>query len=174
MQAFPASLEPTTKLDSILFVDNEPRPARPLGPPVPAGRDAPEPVALKVDYRFDPGWRYLAVSPRERISIPRGARSAIFWIHGNRSGDRLRSRFQDAAGQTFQIDLASLDWSGWRPVRFELDGRSGASHWGGPNDGIPHLPLSWEALLLIDSARRKSASAESILVASPYYVMDGE
>jgi hypothetical protein len=174
MQGFPISAEAITKLDSILFVDNRPQPARPLGPPVPAGRDAPDEIALKVDYRFDPGWRYLAVSTRERMSIPRGARSAIFWIEGNRSGDHLRSRFQDATGQTFQAGLGSLDWSDWRPVRVELDGRKEASHWGGANDGIPHLPLAWEALILIDSARRKDVSDRSILVAPPYYVLDGD
>ena len=44
-------------------------------------------------------------------------------------------------------------------------------HWGG-RDGTPHLPLTWEALLLIDSAPPGPMGPHSILVASPFYVLD--
>ncbi len=49
---------------------------------------------------------------------------------------------------------------------------SATPHWGGGGDGTPHLPLTWDALLLIDSARRGRSGPQSILVASPFYVLD--
>ena len=60
----------------------------------------------------------------------------------------------------------------WRPLRIELRPHTATSHWGGAGDGTAHLPLTWEALLLIDSARRGRSGPQSILVASPFYVLD--
>ncbi len=88
-----------------------------------------------------------------RWQFPDEAQAAILWVRGNDSGDFLRCRFHDATGQTFQPDLGRLDWSGWRPLRIDFGPHSTASHWGGANDGTVHRPLTWEALLLIDSAR---------------------
>jgi polysaccharide biosynthesis protein PslG len=171
MSGFPAGPEPSTELDAILFVDNSPRPPRPLTLTA-ASADAPAPLALEVPYHFDPGWRYLTVAPRRPLAIPAEAQAAIVWVHGNESGDLLRCRFHDATGQTFQPDMGRLDWSGWRPLRIELRPHSATLHWGGAGDGTPHLPLNWEALLLIDSAHRDRSGPQSILVASPFYVLD--
>ena len=92
-------------------------------------------------------------------------------MRGNRSGDSLNCRFRDATGQTFQSALGRLDWTGWQPVRVDLHARADAGHWGGADDGVPHPPLSWDALLLIDSSRRHG-EPQSILVAAPYYEME--
>ena len=105
------------------------------------------------------------------MTIPAGAHGAIIWVRGNPSGDSLRCRFHDATGQTFQVDLSPLEWSSWRPLRIDF-AAAGESHWGGADDGIPHRPLTWEALLLIDSARREQPHPQSILVASPFYMME--
>jgi hypothetical protein len=171
MDGFPAGPDPSTELDAILFVDNAPRSPHPLRLSA-AGADAPAPLALDVAYHFDPGWRYLIVAPRRPMTIPASATGAIVWVRGNESGDLLRCRFHDATGQTFQPDMARLDWSGWRPLRIEFRPHPGTSHWGGADDGTPHLPLTWEALLLVDSARRQQSGSQSILVASPFYVFD--
>jgi len=171
VSGFPAGLERSTELDAILFVDNSPRSPRPLTLTA-AGTDAPAPLALEVPYQFDSGWRYLTVAPRRPLAIPAQAQAAIVWVRGNESGDLLRCRFHDATGQTFQPDMGRLDWSGWRPLRIDLRPHSATSHWGGAGDGTPHLPLTWEALLLIDSARRGGSGPQSILVASPFYVLD--
>ena len=37
-------------------------------------------------------------------------------------------------------------------MRLRVVFSSSTPHWGGAGDGTPHLPLTWEALLLIDSA----------------------
>ncbi len=171
MNGFPTQPGSTSELDEVLFVDNAPRAPRPLTL-ASAEADAPAPVALDVAYQFDPGWRYLTVAPRRPLTIPVEAQAAILWVRGNDSGDSLRCRFRDATGQTFQPDLGRLDWSGWRSFRIEFGSRSSTSHWGGADDGTPHLPLTWEALLLIDSSRRGHAAPRSIQLASPYYVLD--
>jgi polysaccharide biosynthesis protein PslG len=171
VSGFPAGPEPSTELDAILFVDNSPRSPRPLTLSA-AGADAPAPLALEISYQFDPGWRYLTVAPRRPLAIPAEAQAAIVWVRGNESGDLLRCRFHDATGQAFQPDMGRLDWSGWRPLRIEFGPHSATPHWGGAGDGTPHLPLTWEALLLIDSARRGRSGPQSILVASPFYVLD--
>jgi len=106
------------------------------------------------------------------VAIPVEARAAIVWVRGNESGDLLRCRFHDATGQTFQPDMGRLDRSGWRPLRIEFGTHSATWHWGGADDGTPHPPLTWEALLLIDSARRGRSGPQSVLVASPFYVLD--
>ena len=153
MGGFPAPPESSTEMHAILFVDNAPRPPQPLKL-TSSGADGPSPFALDVSYKFDAGWRYLSVAPSHPLAIPDEAQAAILWVRGNDSGDFLRCRFHDTSGQTFQPDLGRLDWSGWRPLRIELGSRSTASHWGGANDGTVHRPLTWEALLLIDSAQR--------------------
>ena len=35
-----------------------------------------------------------------------------FWFHGDASGHRLIARFEDAAGQTFQLPLTPIDFAG--------------------------------------------------------------
>jgi hypothetical protein len=134
----------------------------------------PQPSGLVVSYQFDPGWRYAMVTPQGQTTIPEGAKALVVWIEADGSGDSLRSRIRDRTGQTFQADLGQLDWNGWRPVTIPLDGRGDGTHWGGAADGVPHGPLAWEALILIDSARQKEAHQGTLRVASPFYVFDAE
>jgi len=47
-------------------------------------------------------------------------------------------------------------------VLFPLDDPR-AGHWGGANDGLPHYPLRWNTLLLIDSADRHQTQGEIYL-----------
>jgi hypothetical protein len=171
MTGFPDRSGTSTRFDAVLFLDNVAESPRRLAA-IAAGDDAPAAAALEVSYHFDPGWRYLAVSPQQPLAIPAAARGAIIWVRGNQSGDAVRCRFHDATGQTFQVDLARLDWSDWRPLHIDFSAASGAGHWGGANDGIPHRPIDWEALLLIDSSRSTHPQPQTILAASPYYVMD--
>jgi hypothetical protein len=169
MEGFPARRDLSPKLDAVLFVENSPRAPRPLSLSL-AGDDPPVLLALNFAYKFAPGWQYLEVAPRVPLKIPAEAREAVIWVLGNKSGDHLRCRIQDATGQTFQHEVANLTWNGWRPLWIKFDGQSSASHWGGANDGILHPPLAWEALLLIDSAVRDRAHSASISIASPFYV----
>ena len=171
MTGFPIQPGSATEMESTLFVDNRAQPPHPLNL-VAAGAQAPAPFALEIPYRFDPGWRYLGVSFQKAVTIPARAKAAILWVRGNHSGDALRCRFRDATGQTFQPDVARLDWTDWRPLHIDLTARPGTGHWGGADDGIPHPPLTWESLLLIDSARQQKPKPQTILAASPCYQVE--
>ncbi len=167
-EGFTTTSQPSGNFDAILHVNNAPQAPRPL-PVVATAREAPAPSAVEVSYRFDAGWRYLVVASRRPLVVPGDARAALIWVRGNDSGSFLRSRLTDATGQTFQPDLGRLDWQGWRPLRVDLHTLGRAGHWGGAGDGVPHGPLTWEALLLIDSSRKPQAQQQSIQVASLLY-----
>jgi hypothetical protein len=132
--------------------------APPEGPPaVGAG-------CLKISYRFDAGWKFVCLMPqgaaRERIE---GRPTAFgLWVYGDGTGNLLRLRLADRTGQTFQVRGETLRWKGWRYVLFPLDSAT-LDHWGGANDGLPHYPLRWNTLLLIDSAGRRQTQGEIYL-----------
>jgi len=168
MVDFPVREGEASGFNLTLFVDNAPRPRVPLAA-VAAGPDGPAPVALAVPYRFDRGWRYIEAAPSQ-ARIPAGTVALTFWARSTSEHDHLRSRYRDSTGQAFQLDLGRLGWTGWRPVTVPLDGSLIGSHWGGAGDGVPHAPLSWEGLVLIDSARRDAPHRGEILIASPFYV----
>ncbi len=127
---------------------------------------------LKVDYRFDPGWRYLVVRPRKPLAIPGKAREALYWLKGDGSGAHVRCRFADASGQTFQPDLGTLDFDGWKLIRIPLDGSAPGGRWGGSGEAVPRPPLRWEAVLLLDSPSRDRGGRGVAAMASPSYRLD--
>jgi hypothetical protein len=56
-------------------------------------------------------------------------------------------------------------------VTIPFIGESGGS-WGGANDGVPHAPLVWDGLILVDSANRENAHKGEVLIAAPIYVLE--
>ena len=44
-----------------------------------------------------------------------------FWFHGDASGHKLIARFEDAAGQTFQAPLTTIDFKGWREIEVPIN-----------------------------------------------------
>lgn len=111
-------------------------------------------LAMRIQYQFDPGWKYLCLSPGAEFQPIEGKPARLgVWIKGDGSGNIPRMRFTDSAGQTFQPDGEKLTYTDWRYVEFPLDGTR-AGHWGGSKDGIVHYPIKLETLLLIDSANR--------------------
>lgn len=59
-------------------------------------------------------------------------RRLSFWFHGDGSGHRLIARFEDAAGQTFQVPLTSINFEGWREIE------------------VPVVPTAWSQILRED------------------------
>jgi polysaccharide biosynthesis protein PslG len=129
-----------------------------------------EPVnALKIDYRFEPGWQYLllnALAERAR-SLPGTPEFFGMWVHGDGSGAILRMRFEDASGQTFQPEAGPVDWNGWRFVRFALSGE-GAGRWGGANDGVVRYPIRIVAPVVLDNPA--GAGAEGTIYVTGLFV----
>lgn len=137
-------------------------------------------AALRLDYRFAKGWRFVRVAParpgaadRAERPVPaeRGARpegrsgsssgeilgaeipgpaTYSVWVKGDGSGNVLRARVRDAKGETFQPAGLPVSWKGWRRVEMPLDG-SEAGSWGG--DGKVDWPIRWDTLILVDSTR---------------------
>lgn len=103
---------------------------------------------------FPAGWRYLVVSPRD-VRIPNNAVAVGMWVNGDGSGDYLRCRFRDAKGQVYQPDFGRVDWTGWKWVTAPLNNPTVGS-WGGPQDGVIHKPIVWDAIVLLDSALRNA------------------
>ena len=123
--------------------------------PAPDGLPAPGGGAVKIDYRFDAGWKYARLSPKPGPTLIDGTPVHLgVWVNGDGSGNILRARFLDDTGQTFQPDGPKLDFTGWRYVTFPLDGAK-AGHWGGAKDGVVHHPIKLETILLIDNAARQ-------------------
>ncbi len=124
-----------------------------------AGRDGAPGARLR--YEFGDGWRFLPIATASDAAIEGEPARMHVWIHGDGGGDRLRCRFVDATGQTFQPDGGGVDFKGWKLVEFPLRGNFGC--WGGAKDGVIHYPIKWNAVLLVDSATRTSHKGEIII-----------
>ncbi len=142
--------------EQTLFVECPPE-----GPPVPGMN------CLKIQYRYDPGWKFVRMIPeRESLRKIEGRPKALgLWIYGDGQGNSPRLRIVDSTGQTFQPESDPIDWKGWRYVLFAMDGSRGG-HWGGANDGVIHYPIRFDTLFLLDSPGGK-ATQGAIYISSP-------
>ena len=116
------------------------------------GRDA-----LRVDYRFSPGWRYTLGSLEKPIELAGKPSTMGLWVHGDSSGGLLLMRYVDASGQTFQPEGVPITWNGWRRVTFRLRGETGG-RWGGANDGVIRYPIRIEHPFVIDNPGGRGVS----------------
>lgn len=158
-------------MEADLHVDNAGTGGKPLKTSIDRDGGRAERV-LKIIYEFDAGWRYLVVRPRKPLPIPDKAREVLMWLKGDGSNAYVRCRIGDASGQTFQPDLGRLDFDGWKLVRIPLDGSAAGGRWGGAGDGVPHPPLHWESVLLLDSPDRDKGGRGAAVLASPSYRLD--
>lgn len=133
--------------------------------------EAPEPTptglrtAIRMDYRFAPGWRFACVNlPQPHVSIEGKPKAVGMWVYGDGSGNMLRCRITDSTGQTFQPDYGHITWKGWRFVTMRLDGGF-PGFWGGAKDGVVHYPIRWEAVVLVDSNQQSADKDWSIYIA---------
>jgi hypothetical protein len=135
---------------------------------VPPGMPPGGETALKVTYRFDPGWKFVRVAPRagRPVDMPGMPRAFGLWISGDGSGCLARMRFTDSTGQTFQPDGERMEWNGWRLVKFPLDG-SRSGRWGGADDGMIHYPIRLDTLFLVDNADQARPAKGEVMIAAP-------
>jgi len=138
--------------------------------------DAPEGLGesvrtIKISYAYDVGHMFGKVMPRtdELKKLPAGAERLEMWVHGDGSGNRLRVRYVDSQGQTFQSNLGVLDFTGWRFLSARLD-KPDAGYWGGPADGVVRGPIELDTLILIDKRDRTKPSKGEIHIALPQAV----
>ena len=132
--------------------------------------------ALKLQYAFGAGWKFLRMMPKEakianverEAGIPPISPSGFAcWLHGDGKGCQARVRFTDSTGQTFQPDGPKIDWKGWRYVTFPMRPPEAKplAHWGGANDGQVHYPIQWDSIFLLDNASRQPVEGEIYLSA---------
>jgi hypothetical protein len=126
---------------------------------------APASKALRLEYRFDKGWRFVRIVPEREEPALRGRLSV--WVKGDGSGNWLRARFRDSKGETFQPTAGQLNWKGWKRVEIPTDG-SDAGSWGG--DGKVDYPIRWDSVFLIDSTREGGAG--TVEFAAPIWLLD--
>ncbi len=133
-----------------------------ITPPQPGRPIDTGPAALRVDYQFQLGWRFIRLFPRTYEPSITGRPASIgVWVYGDGSGNPLRLRFVDSTGQTFQPQYTELTFTGWRWVSAPMDG-TGAGHWGGANDGVIHYPIRWDSPLLIDSNQKSAGKPHTV------------
>lgn len=118
--------------------------------------------ALAIDYALDQGWKYVIVRNSEQLRTPSPGRpvSLTMKIKGDGSGAALKVRIVDSTGQTHQVDGVDMDWTDSRHLTFDLT--KTAVSWGGRNDSKVHLPVRFDALLLIDSKGKESKGTVEI------------
>jgi len=138
--------------------------------------DPPEPLpharasnVLKLTYAFPAGWKFVQLMPvaSELKKIEGQPKSLALWVYGDNAGHRLRLRFTDASGQTFQPNGPRIDFAGWRYLTIPLTGPD-LHHWG-KGDGNIHYPIQWQTLLLLDNESRLQSNG-AIYVAKPTLV----
>lgn len=133
--------------------------------------DAPEKfpggnaTVMKLDYDFQPGWKYVPIHPggeRRKLEGHSGQEygRALFgiWIYGDSSHLAARVRVKDASGRVWQPSAPEIKWKGWKYVEMKLD--EGTAHWGGEDDKLkrgPKFPLTWESPFLFDNTNRNAA-----------------
>lgn len=124
--------------------------------------------SLLLDYSFGKGWKYALISPPQPLPVPEGADRLTFWVKGSGTGVLLLMRYQDSTGQTFQPEGVPVDWVGWKPVTFALDGSTGG-RWGGANDGRVRLPIKITSLAVLDNPQGRGMKGQ-IELASPAFL----
>lgn len=66
--------------------------------------------------------------------------SASFWLLGDGQKQRLSVRIEDAASQTYDVPLGTVDWEGWRQLQVPMD----ESKWQPVRRfGAETLPVRW-------------------------------
>jgi hypothetical protein len=126
---------------------------------------------LKVDYQFfGEGWKFLDIfqNKPENRKIPGEPKGFGIWVYGDNQKMTIAMRIFDASKQVHQLKPefgATVDWKGWKYVQMNKDD----GHWWGPNDGLVHYPVEYQALFLIDNRDHLTAKS-TIYITSPVVI----
>jgi hypothetical protein len=110
----------------------------------------PSERALRLNYDYDAGWKFVRISPKGPLAIEGKPHEAGVWVMGDGSGLTVNMRFVDATGRTFQPSFGVLDFKGWRFLRAPMDD-STVSNWGG-GGSVRNMtyPIRLDTFLLVD------------------------
>lgn len=122
------------------------------------GANVPIKEGYCLEYEFDNGWRFIRIDATgERKTLQDAPVAMGVWVFGDNSKNTLRMRVSDETGQVFQPTGPSIDWTGWRWVKFDLSNLSTTGHWGGANDGVVHGKTKIDTYLIIDGTQKKTS-----------------
>jgi len=122
------------------------------------GANPPIKEGYCLEYEFENGWRFVRITATGERKAIEGAPQAIgVWVYGDNSKNSLRMRVVDESGQVFQPSGPSMDWAGWRWIKFDLSNLSSAGHWGGANDGVVHGKIKIDTYLIVDGTQKKTS-----------------
>lgn len=97
---------------------------------------------LVISYSFDASNCYGTVILNK--SLPRNTRALQFMLKGNNDTTVLRFRIIDHTGETFQYNLGYMP-AQW--LRYTIQLKQFANHWGGNNDGRIDQPITTTTLV---------------------------
>jgi len=118
-------------------------------------------AALRVDYEFvgNPDLEYVEFG--RPIEVKQRGLGVGFWVKSDGTGLPLRIRIRDRSGETRQVNVARLDFEGWRYVAcgFDFAGES----WGGDGNRRLDYPCVFHSILA-DRPRRGHKGKGSLWV----------
>lgn len=123
----------------------------------------PGPVCARLEYKLEPGWKFVQIVPKSAAAIPGKPVGAKIWIKGQKDGSPARLRYRGADNQTFQPTYGTLDSRQWQILGTRLTG-DGVVFWGGPADGVVRYPLAWDSLLIMDKPGSKDDYAGEVFI----------
>lgn len=117
---------------------------------VDAPSGCPDDICARLDYSFDPGWRFIRISPVIKIPIREKPQSVKIWVKADGGHTAARLRIDDPSGQTFQPNFGIMDFADWRCISADMSCKN-AGHWGGRDDGHLTYPIRWNTIFLLDN-----------------------
>ncbi len=115
-----------------------------------APKGGPDDACAKLDYSFDPGWKFVRIYKDGLVPIEGHPRVAKIWVKGDGGSGVGRLRLEDAGGETFQPDFGTINFTDWRCIEADMSGAN-CGHWGGKNTGRMEYPIKWETMFLFDN-----------------------
>jgi hypothetical protein len=115
-----------------------------------APKGGPDDACAKLDYSFEPGWKFVRIYKDGLVPIEGQPRVAKIWVKGDGGSGVGRLRLEDAGGETFQPDFGAINFTDWRCIEADMTGAN-CGHWGGKNTGRMEYPIKWETMFLFDN-----------------------
>jgi hypothetical protein len=121
-------------------------------------READEDAGSWLHYRFTGAYWPGYVDLTKRTALRGVPTDLNVEVRGETGGARLEAILEDETGQRFCYPLGELLWPEWTPLRVSLRGLT--RYWGGAADGVPHYPLNFLSLRLVQGPEGSAAAGQ--------------
>ncbi|HEX2950747.1 MAG TPA: flagellar filament outer layer protein FlaA, partial [Armatimonadota bacterium] len=118
------------------------------------GADDPSDQGVHFTYDYGAGWKFVRITPKEKVMIDKPAQSFGVWVRGNNSKCTMNMRFTDSNGVFYQPSFGQLNFDGWRYLSVRIDDPSKMFHWGNKDDvSTIAYPIRIDTFVLVDSTK---------------------